>query len=35
LILFAGAWWLLSAKNWFTGPEIPSDEAIQAELAGD
>ena len=35
VILFAGVWWLVSAKNWFTGPEIPSVAAIDAELAGD
>jgi amino acid transporter len=35
VILFAGVWWLVSAKNWFTGPEIPSAAAINSELAGD
>ena len=35
VILFAGIWWQVSAKNWFTGPEIPSSTAVDAELAGD
>jgi amino acid transporter len=35
VIIFAGAWWLASAKNWFTGPAIPSATAVEAELAGD
>jgi hypothetical protein len=35
VILFAGVWWLVSAKNWFTGPEIPSAAAVDSELAGD
>jgi hypothetical protein len=35
VIVFAGIWWLVSAKNWFTGPEIPTAAAIDAELAGD
>jgi amino acid transporter len=35
IILFAGVWWLVSAKNWFTGPVIPSASAAEAELAGD
>ena len=35
VMLFAGIWWLVSAKNWFTGPEIPSVAAIDAELSGD
>jgi amino acid transporter len=35
VMLFAGIWWVTSAKNWFTGPEIPSAAAVEAELAGD
>jgi amino acid transporter len=35
VMLFAGVWWLTSAKNWFTGPEIPSESVIEAELSGD
>ena len=35
IILFAGIWWVVSAKNWFTGPEIPSAAAVDAELAAD
>jgi amino acid transporter len=35
VILFAGIWWVLSAKNWFTGPEIPSATEAEAALAGD
>ena len=35
VILFAGIWWLVSAKNWFTGPEIPSVLAVEKDLAGD
>jgi hypothetical protein len=35
VILFAGIWWLVSAKNWFTGPEIPSVLAAEKDLAGD
>ena len=35
MILFAGIWWIVSAKNWFTGPEIPSATAAEADLAGD
>ena len=35
VILFAGIWWLVSAKNWFTGPEIPSALAVEKDLAGD
>jgi amino acid transporter len=33
VILFAGIWWMLSAKNWFTGPDIPSASAAEADLA--
>ena len=22
VILFAGGWWVLSAKNWFKGPKV-------------
>jgi hypothetical protein len=35
IILFAGVWWVVSAKNWFTGPEIPSAAEVEAELAAD
>ena len=35
IILFAGIWWLVSAKNWFTGPTIPSAMAVESDLAGD
>jgi hypothetical protein len=24
---FAGIWWLVSAKNWFTGPKVQGSEA--------
>jgi len=33
IVILAGIWWLLSAKNWFTGPDIPSAGAVDAELA--
>jgi amino acid transporter len=33
VILFAGIWWISSAKNWFTGPQIPSASAAEADLA--
>jgi amino acid transporter len=33
VIAFAGIWWVTSAKNWFTGPTIPSASAVDAELA--
>jgi hypothetical protein len=33
VIVFAGIWWMTSAKNWFTGPTIPSASAVDAELA--
>ena len=36
VILFAGGWWLLSAKNWFKGPKVQGtpDElaAIERDL---
>jgi hypothetical protein len=36
VLLFAGGYWLLSAKNWFTGPRAQGDEAaleaIEAEF---
>jgi amino acid transporter len=36
VLLFAGGYWVLSAKNWFTGPRIQGDEAaleaIEAEF---
>jgi amino acid permease (GABA permease) len=36
VLLFAGGYWLLSAKNWFTGPRVQGDEAaleaIEAEF---
>jgi hypothetical protein len=35
VIILTGIWWMLSAKNWFTGPSIPSASAAEAELAGD
>ena len=35
-VLFAGLWWLISARNWFKGPKVQgtSEElaAIEAEL---
>jgi amino acid transporter len=40
VIVFAGGWWVLSAKNWFTGPKVQgSTEELAAierdlELAG-
>ncbi len=34
VILFAGIWWLVSAKNWFTGPEIPSAATVESDLGG-
>ena len=34
VILFAGIWWLVSAKDWFTGPEIPSVMEAERDLAG-
>jgi amino acid transporter len=37
VILLAGGWWVLSAKNWFTGPKVQGSTeelaAIEAELA--
>jgi hypothetical protein len=24
---FAGIWWMVSAKNWFTGPKVQGTEA--------
>jgi hypothetical protein len=35
VIILTGIWWMVSAKNWFTGPSIPSASAAEAELAGD
>jgi amino acid permease (GABA permease) len=36
VLLFAGGYWALSAKNWFTGPRVQGDlaelEAIEAEF---
>jgi amino acid transporter len=32
VIAFAGIYWAVSAKNWFTGPAIPSASAAEAEL---
>ena len=33
---FAGIWWLVSARNWFTGPKVQGTPeelaAIEAEL---
>jgi hypothetical protein len=33
---FAGSWWLLSARRWFTGPKVQGSAeelaAIEAEL---
>jgi len=40
VVLFAGGWWLISAKNWFKGPKVQgSAEELAAierdlELAG-
>jgi hypothetical protein len=35
---FAGAWWMLSARKWFTGPKVQgsADElaSIERELMG-
>ncbi|MHB1535816.1 MAG: amino acid permease, partial [Acidimicrobiales bacterium] len=35
---FAGIWWLVSAKNWFTGPRVQGSAeelaAMESELAG-
>ncbi|TMD29288.1 MAG: hypothetical protein E6I94_06935 [Chloroflexi bacterium] len=29
VVLFAGGWWVLSAKNWFKGPKVQgSDEEL-------
>jgi hypothetical protein len=30
---FAGIWWLVSAKNWFTGPRVQgsAEELAEAE----
>jgi amino acid permease (GABA permease) len=37
VLLFAGGWWLLSAKNWFKGPKVQGTAeelaAIEADLA--
>ena len=37
VLLFAGGYWLLSARKWFTGPKIQGTEdelkAIEAEFA--
>jgi amino acid permease (GABA permease) len=37
VILFAGGWWLLSARNWFKGPKVQGTTeelaAIEADLA--
>ena len=37
VLLFAGGYWLLSARKWFTGPKVQGDEAqlkaIEAEFA--
>jgi amino acid transporter len=33
VVILAGIWWVLSAKNWFTGPDIPSAVAAEAELS--
>jgi amino acid transporter len=35
VVIAAGIWWVVSAKNWFTGPEIPSAAEAEAELAAD
>jgi hypothetical protein len=32
VIIATGIWWVVSAKNWFTGPEIPSATAAEADL---
>ena len=32
MIIATGIWWVVSAKNWFTGPEIPSATAAEADL---
>lgn len=32
VILFAGGYWLLSAKNWFTGPKVQGDAAALAAI---
>jgi hypothetical protein len=35
---FAGIWWLVSARKWFTGPRVQGSveelEAIEEELGG-
>ncbi len=37
VLLFAGGWWLIGARKWFTGPRMQGDEAeleaIEAEFA--
>jgi len=37
VLLFAGIYWLVSARKWFTGPKTQGDEAqlkaIEAEFA--
>ncbi len=32
---FAGIWWLVSAKNWFTGPKVQGTEEELAEAERD
>jgi amino acid transporter len=32
VVLAAGIWWMVSAKNWFTGPDVASASSVEAEL---
>jgi hypothetical protein len=35
VVLFAGGWWLLSAKNWFKGPKVQGSAAELAAIERD
>jgi amino acid permease (GABA permease) len=32
VLLFAGGWWFISAKNWFTGPKVQGNAAELAQI---
>jgi uncharacterized membrane protein len=35
VLLFAGVWWLLSARRWFTGPKVQGTPEELAEIERD